>query len=322
MSDVRKPLIFATRQFPLALSAKLNQRFTMLHQESPELAGLQRSSILSKVRVVLTASSAGPSTEFMEEMPKLELVCSYGAGFDGIDIDYLRRHRIALTNGPGNSACVADIAMMLLLSVARGLLEADRYIREGRWDRIPPSGLTRADGLVGKRCGIVGLGAIGHQIARRAAAFDLTIGYHGRTRQTDAPYAYFENLHALAAWCDFLVLTCPLTESTRHIVDRRILDALGSNGVLINIARGPLVDELALVEALATGVIAGAGLDVFEHEPDVPQALRESSKVVMTPHIGGWTSAAMARIDDVLLDNLEAFFAGRPLITPILQCLT
>ncbi|WZB76175.1 2-hydroxyacid dehydrogenase [Achromobacter insuavis] len=223
-----------------------------------------------------------------------------------------------VTNTPGVlDACVADTALALMLAASRRIAEADRFVRAGRW---PQEGFGLGTRMSGKRCGIVGLGNIGLQIARRAEAFDMPILYTNRKPRPDAPahYRYCPSVTALAAECDFLVLAVPGGGATRHLVDAEVLKALGPQGWLINIARGTVVDEAALVEALQAGRIAGAGLDVFEHEPATPAALNAMDNVVMLPHIASGTHETRRAMADLMLANLDGWFRNGVAVTRVI----
>jgi lactate dehydrogenase-like 2-hydroxyacid dehydrogenase len=228
-----------------------------------------------------------------------------------IDLSAARARNIAVTCTPDSTAePVADLAMGLIVAVMRRIGEADRFIRAGSWvDGVFPSGRE----VHGKSLGIVGFGRIGRELARRAAGFDMTIGYHGPRRKSDVAYRYYDDLHAMAQDVDCLAVTCPLTDATRNLIDARILRALGADGYLINVARGPVVDESALVAALSDGTIAGAGLDVFRDEPRVPPELMTMDHVVLAPHMGTSTREIREGRSRKLLTDLQALFAGRPL---------
>lgn len=264
-------------------------------------------------QAVLTIGSIGLTAREIEAMPNLEFVCALGAGYENIDVEAAKARGIKLANGAGaNDACVADHAMGLLLAVVRQLPKLDAGVRAGLWrDNVKP-----APTISGKRLGILGLGTIGRQIARRAAAFDIAVGYHNRHRQ-EIDLDYFDSAHNLAEWADFLVVATPGGAGTRHLVDARVLRALGPQGYLINIARGSVVDTQALDDALRCGAIAGAGLDVYDSEPDVPTELIGYDNVVMTPHVAGWSPESIDATIALFLDNADRHFSGRPLLTPI-----
>jgi lactate dehydrogenase-like 2-hydroxyacid dehydrogenase len=261
------------------------------------------------------AAAAKVDAALLDRLPGLRLVAVFGAGFDYIDTDALRRRGILLANTPGlTDACVADLAFGLLIATQRRILAADRYLRDGKWKQAR---FPLAPRFSGRRLGILGLGRIGAAIARRALGFDLEIAYHNRNARPDLPYRYFEDLAALAEWSDYLVVACPATPATRHRVDAKVLAALGPQGILVNIARGAVVDEAALVAALERRGIAGAGLDVFEHEPQVPERLVALDNVVLTPHLAGGTRETWDDCYAGVAANIDSFLrTGRP-VTPV-----
>lgn len=261
----------------------------------------------ASIRGIATSGRFGATRELIAALPALEGIFSFGVGYDTIDLAAARERGVVVTNTPGVlDACVADTALALMLAAPRRIAEADRFVRAGRW---PNEGFPLGTRMSGKRCGIVGLGNIGLQIARRAAAFDMEILYTNRKPRADAPaeYRYVPDIETLAAECDFLVLAVPGGAATRHMVNARVLDALGAKGWLINIARGTVVDEAALVSALQDKRIAGAGLDVFEHEPATPDAFNTMDNVVLLPHIASATHETRQAMGQRVMDNLEAF---------------
>lgn len=271
----------------------------------------------SRIRGIATSGRFGASRELIAALPELEAIISYGVGYDSIDVDAAREHGAVVSNTPGVlDACVADTALALLLAVSRRICEADRFVRADAW-RSSGFGLGRSIG--GKRCGIIGLGNIGRQIAARAEAFGMEIRYTNRRARADLPahYQYHPDALSLAQDSDYLVLAVPGGASTHHLVNAEVLRALGPDGYLINVARGTVVDEPALVEALQTGAIAGAGLDVFEHEPEVPRALYTMEQVVLLPHIASGTRETRQAMADLFVANLDGWFQNRRLATPV-----
>lgn len=251
----------------------------------------------------------------MAQLPELQIVSVFGVGYDGVDIAAARQRGIAVTHTPGVlSDDVADLALALMLAVARGLPRADHHVRNGRW---PQGGLPLGRKVSGARLGIVGLGRIGQAIAQRAAAFDMRIAYTARTEKPGTGYTYFSRAAALAAAVDFLVVITPGGAGTRHLIDAEVLQALGPEGYLINVARGSVVDEEALVVALSAGTIAGAGLDVFAKEPHVPQALWALPNVVLTPHIASATVQTRQAMADLATANMVAGVEGRPVLSMV-----
>lgn len=268
------------------------------------------------VRLVITDALAGADRRLIEALPALELIASFGVGYETIDAEAARARGVRVTNTPGVlDDDVADLAMALLLAVSRRLVDADRFVRAGRWpeQRMFPLGRR----VSGKRVGILGLGRIGKVLARRAAGFDMRIAYHGRRAQPEQPYTYYADLLALARDSDFLVVLVPETAATRGLVSREVLEALGPEGVLVNVARGAVVDEPALIDLLAAGRLGGAGLDVYAREPQVPEALLAMDNVVLLPHVGSGTVETRAAMADLLLRNVQAWLAGERLPTPV-----
>ncbi len=245
--------------------------------------------------------------------PKLRLVATTMAGYDAIDTKALQERGILLSTRQSiPDPCVSDLALGLLIAALRRIPAAERFTRNGNW---PGGRFTMTRRVSGRRMGIYGMGRIGKGIAQRAAAFDMEIGYHNRTAKADSPYRYFPTLLEMAEWCDYLVVACPLSEATRHKVDGKVIAAVGPEGCIVNIARGPIIDEPALVEALEKGLLGSAGLDVFEDEPRVPERLFALDNVVLTPHQGGVTPENHRDAIATAIDNVETFFrTGRPLI--------
>jgi lactate dehydrogenase-like 2-hydroxyacid dehydrogenase len=271
------------------------------------------------VRAVLTNGRGGLSAEEMALLPKLEIVCTVGAGYEAVDLDAARSRGLALANCPDtNASAVADSAMMLLMAASRHIIQADRFVRSGGWQE---QWRVNAPTISGKRLGILGLGTIGGKIAHRAAnGFDMEVGYFNRNAVAGSAYRYFDSAVALAAWADFLICATPGGAGTKHLVDAEVLTALGPDGYLVNIGRGTIVDTEALIDALQSKRIAGAGLDVLEGEPAVPPKLPELlqfENVVITPHIAGRAPEAQTASTALILENLNAHFAGKPLRSPI-----
>lgn len=283
--------------------------------QTPAERAAKITELGDRIRAVLTNGSIGVRADEIARLPALEIVCALGAGYENIDLAAAAERGIVVTNGAGtNDTSVADHAMALLMSVVRGIPHADLAVRRGGWAGVrQPRPL-----LFGKKLGILGLGNIGRQIAQRAnRGFDMQVAYHNRKPRDDSPYLYHPTPVALAKWCDFMVIATPGGAGTRHMVDADVLTALGSNGFLVNIARGSVVDTAALIEFLDGGRIAGAALDVVEGEPAVPERLLGLTNVVLTPHIGGRSPEAVAATTGLALENLSAHFAGRPVLTAV-----
>jgi lactate dehydrogenase-like 2-hydroxyacid dehydrogenase len=267
------------------------------------------------IRAVLTNGSTGLDAAEIAQLPRLEIVCALGAGYENIDLAATGARGIAVTNGAGtNDTSVADHAMALLMAVVRGIPAADATLRRGGWKEVrAPRPM-----LFGKKLGILGLGNIGNQIAQRAhRGFEMQIAYHNRKPRDDTDYLYCPTPAALAAWCDYLIVATPGGAGSRHLVDAAVLAALGPDGFLVNIARGSVVDTAALIDFLKDNRIGGAALDVVEGEPVVPEGLLPLANVVLTPHIGGRSPEAVAATTTLALKNLAAHFEGRPLLTPV-----
>jgi lactate dehydrogenase-like 2-hydroxyacid dehydrogenase len=262
-----------------------------------------------------TSARFGADRALIDALPSLRVIANFGVGVDTIDLDAARARGVAVSNTPDVlTDCVADQAFGLLIVVARRLSSADRFVRRGDWLRGPFPLATRVSG---KRLGIVGLGRIGAAIARRAGGFDMPVRYHNRRAVAGVASGYEPSLPALAAWADFLVVACAGGPATRHLVSREVLDALGPQGFLVNISRGSVVDESALTEALNKGRIAGAALDVFEDEPNVPVRLAALDNVVLLPHIASATNETRQAMADLVLANLRGFFEYGRLLTPV-----
>lgn len=296
--------------------AALDQRFVVhrLWEQADPDAFLAETGPSVRGMAVRTPASMIDATWF-DRLPSLEIVASFGVGYDRVDAGAAAERGIVVTNTPGVlDAEVADLTIGLLLATLRRIPQADRYVRDGRW----PSGhFPLSPTLRGRRVGIVGLGAIGKAVAHRLEAFDVPIAYHGRSRQAGVTYPYYDTASGLAAACDVIVAVVPGGASTRHLIDAEVLAALGPDGVFINVARGSVVDQDALIAALQDGTIGGAGLDVFEDEPVVPEALIAMPNVVLLPHVGSATTVTRAAMGQLVVDNLLAWFDGAPAITPV-----
>lgn len=269
---------------------------------------------LGEVTLVLTNGVVGLSAAEIDSMPNLKLISALGVGHENIDAAHAAARGIVVSNGAGtNDDTVADHAFALLLSAVRRIPYLNQATRDGVWRDALPMDM----GVAGKRIGIVGLGRIGEKIARRGRAFDCEIGYHSRNRREASPYAYFADVPSLAAWSDFLIIATPGGAATRHLVNADVLRALGARGFLVNIARGSVVDTAALAAALAAKTIAGAGLDVYESEPNPPEPLLGFEQLVLTPHVGGRSPEALRASIDLFIANATRFLAGEAVTTPV-----
>ena len=268
------------------------------------------------IRAIVSAGGHGRIDEaLMRRLPSLEIVASFGVGYDHVDAQWASERGIIVTHTPGVlDDEVADVAMALTIMAVRQLPQAERYLRAGKWLK---ASFPLTASLRGRTLGILGLGRIGKAIARRAKAFGLIVVYHGRRPQSDVRYRHYPSLTAMAEACDILMVTAPGGPDTRHIVNDEVLSALGRDGVLVNIARGSLVDEQALIEALRSNAILAAGLDVFENEPKVPAALLALDNVVLLPHVGSASVKTRHAMAQCVLDNLLAWSEEKPPLNPV-----
>jgi len=266
------------------------------------------------VRGLVQGGGTAAPTRLLDALPKLEIISVFGVGYDGVPVDYCRERGIKVTNTPDVlTDDVADAAVALVMMTSRGLVRLNRFVHAGGWQKRGPELTSK---LSGKRVGILGLGRIGKAIATRLAAMGMSISYTGRKPQ-DVPYTFVPDLRALAAAVDFLVVACPGGPATRNMVDAGVLEALGAKGTLVNIARGSIVDEPALVAALQKGLIKGAGLDVFADEPNIPAPLLEMDNVVLLPHVGSATHETRKAMGDLCKANLDAWFGSHRTLTLI-----
>ncbi|MDR6583116.1 2-hydroxyacid dehydrogenase [Herbaspirillum sp. BH-1] len=314
MTSNERPTILIVARLPQHLLDLLQNNFTCHNLVLDQLSDDQLAVIAPQVRGIAANGEAKVGREFMARFPALEIVSVFGVGYDGVDVPAARERGIHVTHTPDVlTDDVADMAIALMLAVARNVVRADRFARSGEWKNGPFPFTTKVSGA---RLGIVGLGRIGEAIARRAAGFDMEIAYHNRSRK-DVPYTYFGDIKSLAAAVDFLVMITPGGAGTRALVNADVLEALGPKGFLINVARGSVVDETALIAALKAGTIAGAGLDVFENEPNIPAELAAQENVVLTPHMASGTLVTRTAMADLAFNNLQAHFSGKPVITPV-----
>ncbi len=295
--------------------AELEAAYRLVHLWQAATPEELLEEVGSEIRAIVTTGERGASAQLMDRLPRLEIVACFGVGYDGIDVEACKARGIRVTNTPDVlSRDVADMGLGLILMTLRRLAEADRFVRAGRWlEGAHPLGTC----LAGKKLGILGMGRIGFELARRARVLDMEVAYHNRTKRADVELPYMASLVELARWADVLALTCPGGPATRNLVDAAVLDALGPEGWLINIARGSVVDEPALVAALQAGRIKGAGLDVFADEPRVPEALLGMENVVLQPHNASATEETRDAMAGLVVANLAAHFEGGPLPTPV-----
>ena len=309
--------VLTVANFPPFLMEPLQAAYTV-HQRLHETDPAAFAKVAPHVRAIAASGDSKVDAALIAQLPALEIIAVMGVGYDGIDVAAARSRGVVVTHTPGVlNDDVADLAIALMLAWARQVARADRYVRAGRW-REGPLPLGRK--VSGARLGLVGMGRIGQAIAHRAAAFGMSIAYTARSARAGLAYRYLPTAAALAAQSDFLVVITPGGAGTRKLINAQVLAALGPQGCLVNVARGSVVDEAALIEALQAGTVGGAALDVFENEPDVPQALRELDNVVLTPHIGSATAQTRRAMAELAFANLDAKLNGRALLTPVPEC--
>ena len=311
----QRPVLLQARPMLPSLERHLAENYTV-HKLPP--AGPERDAFLAarggEFDGLVTSAAGGADGALIGALTKLRVISSFGVGLDRLDVAAAAKRGIPVGYTPDVlNDCVADMAFALLLAVGRRVPEGDRFVRSGAWLTRPSSSFPLGRRVSGARLGIVGLGRIGRTIARRASGFDMDVRYHSRRPVEGAAWQHEPDLPALARWADFLVVITAGGPETKHLVNDAVLDALGTKGYLVNVSRGSVIDEAALVDALARGAIAGAGLDVFEHEPDVPAALVTDPRVIALPHIGGASREAQAAMQSMTLANLDAFFRGQAL---------
>jgi lactate dehydrogenase-like 2-hydroxyacid dehydrogenase len=309
------PEILLIRQNRPDVAGRLAERFRLHRiEEAPDREALL-DAVGPRIRALAVGAMCPVDAALFDRLPRLEIVASFGVGYDTIDVTEAARRGIVVTHTPDVlSDEVADLALGLLLATLRRIPQADRYLRAGRW-REGSFPLTTS--LRERRVGILGLGRIGRAIARRLEGFGVAIAYHGRTPQEDVPYAYHDSLLGLARAVDTLIVAAPGGPGTTGLVDAGVLAALGADGIVVNIARGSVIDEAALIAALQSGTILGAGLDVFENEPQVPQALIDLDQTVLLPHVGSGSHHTRAAMGRLLTDNLFSWFNGGGPVTPV-----
>ena len=312
---MHKPQVLQIGPLTERFNQALASRYWMkpLWQQADLVAFLRKQG--GRFELLVTSARFGCSAEQLELLPNLKAICSFGVGYDAIAVGAARQRGIAVSTTPDVlNDCVADLAMGLIIDTARRLSESERFLRAGHW---AAGAFPLGRKVTGKRLGIVGLGRIGEAVVQRASGFAMAVRYHNRKSLSDSPYGYEPQLIELARWADFLVLTCPGGAATHHLITTPILEALGPQGILINVARGSVVDEAALVAALQRGTLGGAGLDVYAAEPAVPAALRELNNVVLLPHIGSASEETRLQMEQLVLANLQAFVDQGELLTPL-----
>lgn len=307
-----KPSVLQVGRLPLWLEQRLNDEFDV---QLLDQSGTNREAFLgehgARFTGLVTSAFAGADGSLIAALPSLRVISNFGVGVDRIDLAAAKARGIAVGHTPDVlNDCVADMAVGLMLDVARRSMEADRFVRAGKWAAGGGKSIGLGRKVSGARLGIVGLGRIGQTIARRVGGFDMAVRYHARRPVAGVPWPHEPSLVELARWSDYLVVIVAGGAGTRHLINAEVLQALGPRGFLINVARGSVVDEAALVQALQNGVIAGAGLDVFENEPHVPEALFALDNVVLLPHIASNTEETREAMGLLTLDNLRSYYAN------------
>jgi lactate dehydrogenase-like 2-hydroxyacid dehydrogenase len=310
MTDLR-PGLLQIGSFPPEVQSQIDAEFARFEVQDVE----RDPSRAGEIRAIVTRSNLEVPAALVERLPNLEIIATNGVGYDLIPLALAARRGIVVSNTPDVlNAAVAELCVGSLLSLLRKLPQADRYVREGRW---PGAAFPLTSSLAGKQVGIVGLGRIGKDIARRLEPFGVALAYHGRTDQRLA-WRFEPDLRALARDVDILIVAAPGGPETTRMIDARVLDALGPRGYLVNVARGSLVDQEALLAALAEGRIAGAALDVFDAEPDIDARFFGLENVLLTPHIASATQETRAAMAQLMLDNLRSWFRSGRVLTPVM----
>ena len=293
---------------------QIRQHATVIYAPSAALRVQAVAQQGAVVDAVLTIGSIGLTADEVAQMPRLRLACTLGAGYEGLALDALKARGAVVATGAGtNDTSVADHSFGLILAAIRNFRALDQQARDGV-DRFT---IPHPPGVSGKKLGIIGLGHIGLKIAKRAAGFDMPVGYHNRQRKVDVSHAYFDSVMALAEWADVLVCATPGGAATKHLVNADVLQALGPQGYLVNIARGSVVDTQALATALRSGGIAGAAIDVYESEPQRPEALIDLPNILITPHVAGWSPEATQASVNQFIANMTGVFSGQGAVAPV-----
>ncbi len=305
-----KPTVMITQRHLQAFGAALGDGYVVLHAwEDPD------AQATAEVRAIIVAGEFALDKGRLEALPKLALIACFTSGYDGVDVGWARSRGLAVTHAPSvNHEDVADHALGLIIASRRRIVTGDRQVREGGWSSAAKM-LTGS--LAGQRVGVVGLGMIGQAVARRCEAMRMPVTWWGPSRKDGASWPRAASLIDLARASDVLVVACRADETNRRMISREVMDALGPAGLLVNVARGQLVDEAALIDALKAHTLGSAALDVFEQEPTPPARWADAPNVILTPHTAGATREGVDAMVGLLKGNLEAFFAGRPLLTPV-----
>lgn len=312
-----KPTVLAPAALPALITEQLGARYELIELAGADDAVSTLADCAGRVRAIVT-QGAVVDRAFMEALPNLQIVANFGVGYDKVDARAAADLGVIVTNTPDVlNEEVADTTLGLLLMTIRQLPQADRFVREGAW--VKEAFPLTSSSLQGRKVGIVGMGRIGEAIARRLEAFGVVPAYHARNQRTHLSYTYYDNLLSMSADVDTLIVIVPGGAATEHMINRDVLEALGANGILINVARGSVVDEPALIKALQENVILSAGLDVFEDEPKVPQALIDMEHVVLLPHVGSASVPCRNAMGQLVVDNIVSWFQTGAPVTPVAE---
>ena len=302
--------------FPSVLE-DLKQSFNVIHVQNA--AELDERTDAELRDVAGMATNGWAPSQVIDRMPNLKLISSFGVGYDGVAAEHAASRKVIVTHTPNVlNDDVANTAIMLMLATTRRLVEQDRYLRDGRWVKEGNAPLTRS--VRGKTVGIVGLGRIGEAIAEKLGVFNCSIVYHSRNQKPQSPYHYYGNLVEMAGDCDVLIAITPGGPATDKLINRAVIEALGPEGTMINVARGTVIDEAEMVKALQDGRLGSAGLDVFEQEPKVPEELFGMNNVVLTPHVASATWETRQDMSDLVVENLTSFFSNGSPVSPVPEC--
>ena len=313
-----RPVILTGFHFTKTTLATLSERYEIAGQLEKPTPQYIPPGVADKVQAIVSTGSVGISEAMMQALPRLSLFCCYGTGYERVDLANARKRNIMITHGAdANAPDVAELAVGILLASTRRIVRADKMIRRGDWTKRIPNRFGAIAGLTGGKLGILGLGAIGMEFAKRIKGFDVEIGYCNRNRRHDVDYRYFPDVMSLATWCDYLIVALRSDASNRHIINMDVLKALGPRGHVLNISRGWAVNEADLAEALRNNVIEGAALDVYDEEPYEGTELLGLDNLVMTPHFGGGTEHAQRRMTALVRSNLDHHFDGKPVVSPV-----
>lgn len=298
---------------PDQLTAELEKQYDIYEYHT--LTEADFSALANQFTIMITNGEATVTRQLIASLPSLELIAVFGVGYDGVDVRAAADHHVAVSHTPGVlTDDVADLAIGLMLATSRQIVAAQKFIEAGRWQQ---GGFPWTHKVSGARVGIIGMGRIGQAIARRCEGFAMQIAYTDRQAISGLSYTWVGDISTLASQSDFLMVCTPGSAENQALIDAQVLNALGEKGILINISRGSVVDEVALVQALEQGIIAGAGLDVFSHEPNVPEGLLQRNNVVVTPHMASATWSTRAAMSQLVLDNVASWATRKTLVTPV-----